>query len=253
MKPYLLSETNWKALKDKKIDLAVLPWGATEAHNFHLPFSTDNIMVEKIASESAQLAWDNGSRIIVLPTIPFGVNTGQLDIKVNINLNPSTQFAILSDVVDVLNRHEIFKFLILNGHGGNDFKQMIRELGAKFPKMFICSCNWFRSFANSDFFESGGGHADEMETSIMQFLAPELVLPLNEAGDGIGKKFIVKALNENWAWAERKWSKITVDTGIGDPHKASPEKGERCLREVIKKVGNLIIDLSRSDIDNMYV
>ena len=77
-------------------------------------------------------------KLIVLPTIPFGVNTGQMDIRLNINMNPSTQFAILNDVTDVLNRHGIYKFLILNGHGGNDFRQMIRELGLKYPKMFIC-------------------------------------------------------------------------------------------------------------------
>jgi creatinine amidohydrolase len=155
-------------------------------------------------------------------------------------------------LTDVLNRHEIYKFLILNGHGGNDVKQMIRELGPKYPKMFICGCNWYQSFSNSDFFENSGGHADEMETSVMQFLAPELVLPLNEAGNGIGKKFRIKALNEKWAWAERKWSKITVDTGIGNPHKATPEKGEKCLKEVINKIGNLMIELSAADINNMY-
>jgi len=253
MKPFILSETNWKTIKDKIIDLAVLPWGATEAHNYHLPFSTDNIMVEKIAEESAQIAWNKGSRVIILPTIPFGVNTGQLDIKLNINLNPGTQFAILNDVTDVLNRHEIYKFLILNGHGGNDFKQIIRELGAKFPKMFICCCNWYQSFENSDFFEKGGGHADEMETSVMQFLAPELVLPLNEAGNGIGKKFRIRALNEKWAWAERKWSKVTADTGIGDPHKATPAKGEKCFIEIINKVSDLMIELSGTDINDMYV
>ena len=253
MKPFILSETNWKTIKDKIIDLAVLPWGATEAHNYHFPFSTDNIMVEKIAEESAQIAWNKGSRVIILPTIPFGVNTGQLDIKLNINLNPGTQFAILNDVTDVLNRHEIYKFLILNGHGGNDFKQIIRELGAKFPKMFICCCNWYQSFENSDFFEKGGGHADEMETSVMQFLAPELVLPLNEAGEGISKKFRIRALNEKWAWAERKWSKVTADTGIGDPHKASPAKGEKCFIEIINKVSDLMIELSGTDINDMYV
>lgn len=253
MKPYILAETNWKALKDKKIDLAVLPWGATEAHNYHLPFATDNIMVEKIAYDSAERAWNEGSKVIVLPTIPFGVNTGQLDIKLNINLNPSTQLAILNDIVDVLNGHKVYKLLILNGHGGNDFKQIIRELGAEYPKMFICGCNWYKSFNNSDFFENGGGHADEMETSIMQFLAPELVLPLDEAGDGIGKKFRVTALNESWAWAERKWSQVTADTGIGDPHKATAEKGERCYTEVINKIGKLMIDLSGADLNDMYV
>jgi creatinine amidohydrolase len=252
MGPFILAETNWKTLKDQRIDLAVLPWGATEAHNYHLPFATDNIMVDKIAQESARVAWGKGARPIVLPLIPFGVNTGQMDIVLNINMNPSTQFAILNDVTDVLNRHEIYKLLILNGHGGNDFKQMIRESGLKFPKMFICSCNWYQSFDNTEFFENSGGHADEMETSIMQFLVPELLLPLSEAGEGKGKKFRIKALNERWAWAERRWSQVTTDTGIGDPSRATPEKGEKCFNEIIKKVSDLILELSNADLNNLY-
>jgi creatinine amidohydrolase len=252
MRPFILAETNWKAIKDQKIDLAVLPWGATEAHNFHLPFATDNIMVEKIVQEAAREAWDRGARPIVLPLIPFGVNTGQMDIKLNINLNPSTQLAILDDVADVLNRHNIYKLMILNGHGGNDFKQIIRELGLKYPKMFICSCNWYQSFKNSDFFENGGGHADEMETSMMQYLAPDMVLPLDQAGKGHWKKFIIKALNENWAWAERKWSQVTSDTGIGDPSRATPEKGEKCFNEIIRKIGDFMTELSKADVNNMY-
>ena len=252
MNSYILAETNWKTIKDLEINLAVLPWGATEAHNYHLPFSTDNIMVEKIAIESAGFAWEKGAKVIVLPTIPFGVNTGQMDIQLNINMNPTTQFAVLNDIADVLNRLGIYKFLILNGHGGNDFKPMIRELGLRFPKMFISACNWYKSFSNSDFFVNDGGHADEMETSIMQYLAPELILPLKEAGEGKGKKFKIKALNENWAWAERKWSQVTRDTGIGDPSEATPEKGEKCFKEVVRKIAGLMIELSEADIDDLY-
>ena len=252
MKPYILSETNWKTIKDSQPELAILPWGATEAHNFHLPFSTDNIETEKIAAEAAGLAWEKGAKIIVLPVIPFGVNTGQLDIKININMNPSTQFAILKDVADVLNRHKIYKLLILNGHGGNDFRQMIRELGVMYPEMFICTCNWFQSVDVSEIFENDGGHADEMETSLMQYLAPQLVLPLSEAGKGKGKKFRINALNEKWAWAERRWSKVTSDTGIGNPSKATPEKGEKYFKEVVLKISNLMIELSDADINDMY-
>jgi hypothetical protein len=109
MENYILANTHYKSLKDQKTELAVLPWGATEAHNYHLPYATDNFMAEKVAAESARFAWENGGKVIVLPAIPFGVNTGQLDIRININLNPSTQFAILSDIADVLNRHEVYK------------------------------------------------------------------------------------------------------------------------------------------------
>ncbi len=252
MKPYILAETNWKTIKDSQPELAVLPWGATEAHNLHLPFNTDNIQIEKIAAEAAGKAWERGAKIIILPVVPFGVHTGQLDIKFNLNINPSTQFIILKDLTDVLYRHKIFRLLILNGHGGNNFNQMIRELGGKYPEMFFCTCNWYQLFDASDIFENSGGHADEMETSLMQFLAPELVLPLSEAGEGKGKKFRIKALNENWAWAERKWSKVTDDTGIGNPYKATPEKGERFFKEVVSKISNLMIELSETAIDDMY-
>jgi len=253
MKPYILAETSWKTIKDLKVELAILPWGATEAHNYHLPYSTDNIMVESVARDSAKLAWEKGGKVIVLPTIPFGVNTGQIDIKLNINMNPSTQLAVLNDVADVLNRHGIMKFMILNGHGGNDFRQQIRELGFRFQKMFICGCNWYQSFETSDFFEESGGHADEMETSMMQYIAPELILPLSEAGKGEGKKFRIKAFNEKWAWTERKWTQVTKDTGIGNPLKANPEKGQKCYNEVIGKIGQLMLELSEADINNMYV
>jgi creatinine amidohydrolase len=251
MDPYILAETNYRTLKDQQIDLAVLPWGATEAHNYHLPYATDNILIEKIAAASAKKAWDRGGRVLVLPGIPFGVNTGQLDIRVNINLNPGTQMSVLNDIADVLNRHGIFKFLILNGHGGNDFKQQIRELGFRFPKMFISTCDWYRS-VNQEIFEKGGGHADEMETSMMLFLAPELVLPLSQAGEGKAKEFRIKALNGSWAWAERRWTSVTSDTGIGDPSRATPGKGKECFGDVVNKIGDFMYELSVADINDLY-
>jgi len=253
MNPYILAETNWKTLGNAAMDMAILPWGATEAHNFHLPYSTDNIETEKIANEAARMAYEKGARILVLPGIPYGVNTGQLDIRVNINMNPSTQYAILKDITDVLNRHRIHKLLIVNGHGGNDFRQMIRELGISFPEMFIATCNWYQAVDQDEIFEEGGGHADEMETSLMLYLAPDLVLPLDQAGKGKARKFRVKALNEKWAWSERKWSKVTSDTGIGDPTKATSEKGEKFFIAVTQKLSELITELAATGIDDMYV
>ena len=47
MRPFILSETNWGKIKDFDYKLAILPWGATEAHNLHLPYATDNIQVEE--------------------------------------------------------------------------------------------------------------------------------------------------------------------------------------------------------------
>ena len=252
MRPYILAETNWKHVKDENYEVAILPWGATEAHNYHLPYATDNIEATAIACEAARIAWDQGAKIIVLPTIPFGVNTGQADIKLDINIYPSTQLAILSDIIEVLNRQKIYKLLIVNSHGGNDFKQIIRELGLKFSEMFLSTCNWFHALDKTKFFTEMGDHADEMETSLILHLAPHLVLPLQEAGKGKAKKHKIKEFSEGWAWAERKWSQVTEDTGIGDPSFSTKEKGELFFTSITQKLADLIIALAKADKDNLY-
>jgi len=252
MRPYILAETNWKAVKETKFELAVLPWGATEAHNYHLPYGTDNFESDYLAAKSAGLAWDKGAKVIVLPTMPFGVNTGQSDIYLDINLNPSTQFAILCDIIEVLNRQEIFKLLIFNSHGGNNWKSMVRELGLKYPKMFICVSNWYQSLDKKKYFDEPGDHADEMETSLMLYLKPEFVLPKKDWGEGKEKKNKIKAFSEGWVWAERKWSQITEDTGIGNPKKATKEKGERFYKDVCLKMAKLFIEICKADLENLY-
>ncbi|WP_116127329.1 creatininase family protein [Lewinella sp. IMCC34183] len=252
MRPYLLAETNWKHLKDETIDLAVLPWGATEAHNYHLPYGTDNFEADGLATEAARLAWERGSKVIVLPAIPFGINTGQTDIYLDINLNPSTQLAILRDVIRTLDRQGIKKLLVFNSHGGNSFKVLLKELGLEFPEMFLCTSNWFQSVDKTEYFAEAGDHADEMETSLVMHLRPELVLPLGEAGPGTEKKHVIKAFEEGWVAHERRWSQVTDDTGIGDPRQASAAKGERFFHDVAGKFADLFVELASLDVNTMY-
>ncbi len=252
MRPYILAETNWKAVKHAEFELAILPWGATEAHNFHLPYATDNFEAEALAAESARIAHEKGAKIIVLPNIPFGVNTGQSDILLDINLNPSTQLAILSDIVEVLNRQGIYKLLIFNSHGGNDFKPIARELGLKFPKMFICISNWFQIPDKNKFFDKPGDHADEMETSLMLYLKPELVLAKEDWGEGKEKKNKIQGFSDGLVWAERKWSQVSADTGIGDPSLSTAEKGQLFFSHVTKKMGDVFYEICKADKDNLY-
>jgi len=252
MRPYILAESNWKTIKSEKFQLVVLPWGATEAHNYHLPYSTDNVEADAIASEAARIAWDKGAKVSVLPVIPFGVNTGQFDIPLTINMNPSTQFAILSDIIETLNRQGIHKLVILNSHGGNDFRQILRELGLKYPKMFLSEVNWYKIADTHKLFDDYGEHAGEIETSLMMYLKPEWILPLTEAGDGKSKKYKFKGMQEGWAWAERQWSQVTADTGIGNPAKATEEKGKQFFTLITEKIGEFLFDIATTNRSDFY-
>jgi creatinine amidohydrolase len=252
MRPYILAETNWDAVRHAEFELAILPWGATEAHNYHLPYSSDSIEADFISAESARIAWEKGAKVVVLPTIPYGVNTGQSDIPFDMNINPSTQYQILNDIIEVLNRQKLHKLMVLNSHGGNDFKPLIRELGLKFPGMFICSANWYQAIDRKHYFSNPGDHADEMETSLLLYLYPELVLPAEKWGKGEERKIKIEAFSEDWLWTERKWSKITADTGVGNPEMASREKGETFFIALTQKLGEVMFDLCKADIQNLY-
>ena len=250
MRPYVLAETNLKVVRDTPYEVAVLPWGATEAHNYHLPYATDVYESQHIAEEAARLAWDRGAQVAVLPAIPFGVNTGQLDIPLTINMNPSTQYAVLRDIIESLEVQGIPKLLILNGHGGNDFKTMLRELqGAS--DVFICTLNWWTILDAKQYVTEPGDHGGELETSLMMHLRPDLVF-LEQAGSGATRPFTVKGLREGWVWAPREWTKATIDTGVGDPSRATAEKGEKFFGAVTEKIAGFLVELASADLQQLY-
>jgi len=248
-RPWILAETNWKEVEATDYDVVVLPWGATEAHNYHLPYSTDVVQCDQIAAEAVGQAWARGAKVIVLPTIPFGVNTGQVNIKLDINMNPSTQLLVLRDICDVLEHQGIPKLVILNGHGANDFRQIVRELWPRY-ELFLCALDWFRLIEG--IFDEPGDHAGEMETSLMQHFTPDWVLPLSAAGEGAERKFRIPALRDGTAWTQRDWVATTMDTGVGDPAPATPEKGRRCLQQVSTRIADFLVDLAAADLDDLY-
>src|SRR3954463_1062813 len=250
-RPYLLAESNWKTVDATPYDAAVLPWGATEAHNYHLPYATDTIQCDHIAARAAERAWNRGAKVVVLPTVPFGVNTTQLDIKLTINLNPSTQAAILGDIVSALDGQGIHKLVIVNGHGGNDFRQMVRELQPR-TNVFLSIVNWWSCVDVKQFIEESGDHAGEAETAAMMHLVPELVRPLAEAGSGHARPSKLRAVREGWAWAPRRWTQVTADTGIGNPAKATAEKGRRYVDAAVERISSFLIELAALRLDDLY-
>jgi creatinine amidohydrolase len=187
----------------------------------------------------------------VLPTVPFGVNTTQLDIKLCLNMHPSTQAALLADFVSALDGQGIHKLLILNGHGGNDFRQIIRELQPR-TRVFLSSINWWSCVDVRQFVEDAGDHAGEAETSAMMHLAPDLVRPLSEAGSGRARPSRLRGIREGWAWAPRRWTQVTADTGIGNPAKATAEKGAAYVGAAVERIGDFLVELAALKLDDLY-
>lgn len=250
-RPFVLGESTWADVRSSPCEVAVLPWGATEAHNRHLPYATDTIESEAVAAEAARIAWERGARVVVLPAVPFGVNTGQREVPLCLNMMPSTQLALLRDLLPSLEAHGIRKLVILNGHGGNDFKAIIRELQPA-TQVLLVLVNWYQVVPAAPYFEDPGDHAGELETSVMLHVAPDLVRPLEQAGPGRERANRIRAFREGWAWMPRPWVQVTDDTGIGNPSGASEEKGRRYVAAVTARLADLLIDLTAADPRRLY-
>ena len=243
-----LSVSTYGVARQYKYDVAILPWGATEPHNLHLPYMTDCILSHAVAVDAAERALkEYGVRCMVLPPVMMGSqNPGQRDLPFCIHYHYETQFAILKDIVASLVHQGLRRLLIINGHGGNSFKQMIRDMEAPLSSpegdtnasktieapsgavggALIASAEWFKMAPAKEYFDQPGDHADEIETSVMMHYHPELVR-LEEAGEGRSRQFAIPALREGKVWMPRHWTLVTEDTGIGNPALSTAEKGRR--------------------------
>lgn len=230
---------------DKHYAMAVLPWGATEPHNLHLPYATDSILSQALALDAADEALKADARVMVLPPVSLGSqNPGQRELPFCIHTRYETQKAILTDIVASLHCQGIKKMLIVNGHGGNNFKNMIRDIAIDYPDFMLATCEWFKLTNVAPFVQNGGEHADEVETAVMLHYRPDLV-DMSRAGDGSSRKPALKPLADGLIWMPRNWSEISDDTGIGNPHLATAEKGAKIANAVIAVLSNVLIEMSR--------
>jgi creatinine amidohydrolase len=258
VRPWILSEINYGYLRDNPCEVAVLPMGATEPHNLHLPYGTDIFEAESIAGRACEVAFKQGARAIMLPAVPYGTDTNQLGFPLAINLNPSTLTQVIHDIVDSLATQRILKLLILNSHGGNDFKPVLRELYGKTPvQLFLC--DWFRIAADAEkeIFSTRDDHAGEVETSLGLAFFPDLVARDPHTGrlaadDGTVKPTRFNAVNQGWVSITRPWHLLTTNSGAGNPHGASAEKGRALMDVLVERISGFLIQLAKSEIDEQF-
>jgi creatinine amidohydrolase len=257
MRDWKLAETNYGAIKGKTFEVAVLPLGATEPHNLHLPYGTDIFEADVIGEKICEAAHARGAKVILLPTIPYGTETNQMAFPLAMNLNPSTLFVVIKDLVDSLAQHGIRKIVLLNSHGGNDLKPLLRELYGKTPaSLFLC--NWYTVLADlqQEIFKHRDDHGGEVETSLALAFFPDLVAKHPDgtlsADDGATKPTRFEAVNRGWVSITRPWHLLTTNTGAGNPHAASAEKGERFMELLVERLANFLVELSESPLDERF-
>ncbi len=255
--PVSLADMTLEQVRQSDFQVAVLPFGATEPHNLHLPYGTDIFEAEWIGREVCQRATKLGSQVVLLPCLPYGTESNLSAFPLAMNLQPSTVMKIVEDLVQTLSRSGIRKLVLLNSHGGNDLKPILRELYGKTDvQLFLC--NWFQMIRDTAarIFEVPDDHAGEMETSLILAYRPELVARNSDgslrADLGQTRLFRFQALQEGWVGVTRPWHLLTTNSGSGNPHAATAEKGHQLMEIICERLVPFLVQLSQEPIDASF-
>jgi creatinine amidohydrolase len=258
MRPYILAETNYAYTKANPYEVAVLPLGATEPHNLHLPYGTDTFEGTIIGEKICEEAHRRGAKVVLLPTIPFGTETNMSRFPLAINVDPTTLYRFITDVVHSCIHSGIRKIVLLNSHGGNEIKPLLRQLADKVEaQLFLC--NWYTVLNKEEagrIFEHDDDHAGEMETSFILAFYPNLVAKTADgklaADDGATAKTRFEAINRGWVSITRPWHLLTTNSGSGNPHAANPEKTHEMLKILIDRLATFLAELSAAKLDERF-
>ena len=123
-----LTQTNQSRILNRPPTVAVLGASAIEAHNYHLPEGQDFLHTDAIVKKVTKMAWDKTKSVICLPTLPYGVDCNLMEFPLTIHVRQSTLDLMITEIVSSLKHHGIKKILLINGHGGNDFSALIRQI-----------------------------------------------------------------------------------------------------------------------------
>ena len=252
MKPWKLLEVKYNGVRENAYSAAVLPLGATEPHNLHLPYGTDTITTEWLGDLICEKAYALGAKVILLPCVPFGVDSNLMSFPLTISLDPSTLDRIITDVVQSVEAHGIRKLVLFNGHGGNSLKHTLRELFGK-TQCFLSLVDWYTVCKDiySQIFDAPDDHAGEMETSLALHLFPELT-ELSLADDGATRASRFEAIRKGWVQVTRPFGVVTRHCAIGNPKKATAEKGRRLIEALVDRLGTYLKELSDAKMDETF-
>lgn len=219
----------------------ILPIGSTEQHGPHLPLGTDSYIVGRLSETlAAELKMD------LFPVLNYGVSFEHKEFPGTISIQPETLVKTVREICENL-LEKYTRVIIINGHGGNT--TILRSL--KSGKTVFIDLFEFLKKILSDVRETelgGVAHACEVETSLMLYLEPNLVRK-EKINDEI-VKYVPLLDPQSEQRPPNGWKTINLSKWgvIGDPRKATKEKGEKIFKILVQKIADSLRVLKKEEI-----
>ena len=236
------------------VDTALLPVGAVEQHGPHLPLDTDAFDAEYLARRVAEGCSD--PKPLVLPPIAYGVSYHHEAFKGTISINNATLANLVYDVGISVAKNGIKKLVIINGHGGNapSLNFAAQRINQE-ARIFVCVDTGETSDVDLDDLTDTPNdvHAGEIETSTSLAIRPELVRMdrLQMEVPAFTSRYLDFTSKRGVAWYAHT-HKISASGVMGDPTRASREKGEKMWQIMIAHLVNFVDQLKAMSLEEIY-
>ncbi|MBT9145566.1 MAG: Creatinine amidohydrolase [candidate division WS2 bacterium] len=256
---YCYWEMSWPEIKERVKDepVCIIPVGVLEDHGPHLPLDTDVLIVNEICKQAVE---NNIADSILLPPVVHGYSPHHMDFPGTISIRWNVLVEYLLDINRSLIKHGFKRILLVNGHGSNSsLVNMVSRLTIVEHPEVLCADSFYlttpeslkliEELRESDY-PGGIAHACELETSLYLAIKPELV-DMSRAVKDISYP---ESQNFFFDWVDgsarmMEWWSTLSKTGImGDPTKATVEKGKRWLKAAVGEISSLIKELKSREI-----
>ncbi|KJR48070.1 Creatinine amidohydrolase [Desulfosporosinus sp. I2] len=251
----LLQNLTWTDAKEqaKKNPVVIVPLGATEQHGPLLPLWVDICLANEIA-----VAVGEQTGAIVTPPLNFGYSELWETYPGTISFSSSTFKSALHDICSSLIRAGFKKIFLLNGHNPNLIimqtaaYDLVNEFGDQ-DISIVAATYIFMAKEECDKIGENfrdGTHANEMETSMMLALHPDLVKMerLSEQVESYEPRRVIAF--DQGAIIVNKWPESKVYSGVyGNPALATAEKGQAYFEVLVEKISQFTMEFQEGKHD----
>ena len=231
-------------------DTVIVPLGSLECHGRHMPLGTDTMIPEKILDEIEKI-----SDVLIAPAIPYGNTDYLASFPGTVSLGPEVTYQVMYKVLDGLRKHGARRFVILNGHGGNNSVLDRLSVDMQEKGCILVQMNWWMMVWNLVEDWKGekpwrGGHGGAEETAAVMAIDPELI-DFDEISD-----LSLKNLSEDLPFSSlssvsfkgvdipvRRFTTDVTDNGwVGNDHPkyATKEWGEKMIKATAEYISEFI-------------
>jgi creatinine amidohydrolase len=239
------NDNNYLPPDSERGKVVLIPIGHTEQHGFHLPLSTDTLIIDTIGVGTAASLPDQTT---VLPVMPYGVSTHRPSFAGTLNAGGRAFEDFWVNVIDVLSGRGFELFYLVSGHGGNSsfIINAIKYSGERHRRIF-CATAWLYlsgpdGVATIEKFRQSGlggmGHACELETSFILHLRPSLVhmdRVVDETNFISTPSYYMDWVEGGALIANPPWDDDTATGAYGSGSLATAEKGKIWLQAAIEE------------------